>query len=256
MSVKLNLIACCIAAAAGVTLRSLMLFYTIDHSSGFIKNEYFSLALIIIALMLVAAVLVFFIGLFGKQKTEFSPQTATLIYSICEIVMAVAILNEAFFSSLLNYATTLQILMHKAAAVGSAVALLYAAFYKLTRREYSKVLTVVPITFFVSRIIIVFSEFASLATVSDTIIETAAMCLALITVLNFAKFNCGIELKSIKLCKAVAMLSFYVCLVGSLPRIIYLIANMGGLSYFANIPAFTIFAAAIFSAGAVLKFDE
>lgn len=256
MAAKFYLIVLGLAAAVGVTLRSLMLFCTIDHTSGFIKTEYLPLAVIIIVLMIVAAALVFLIPLLSKTKANLNPKTATLVYIVCEVVMAISVLYEAFFSSILNYASSLQIVMHKAAAVGTAIALLYAAFCKFKNINYSKLINIVPVAFFISRIIIVFSEFATLATVSDTIIETAAMCLALVTFLNFAKQGCNIELKYPNLCRSVAVLSAYVCLVASLPRVFYFFTHPQGLAYFSNIPSFTILAAAIFSIGVALKFEE
>ena len=189
MAAKFNLIVLGLAAAVGVTLRSLMLFYTVDHTSGFIKTEYLPFAIVIIVLMVVAAALIFFVSLLSKQKIGLNPKTANIVYIVCEVVMATAILYEAFFSPLLSYAKALQIILHKAVAAGSAIALLYAAFCKLKGIEYPKVITIMPVLFFISRVIIVFSEFATLATVSDTIIETAAMCLALLTFLNFSKLD-------------------------------------------------------------------
>lgn len=256
MSAKLNLAIFGIVAAVGVIVRSFMLSFTVEQTSGFIKSEYLPWAIFIIALLTVSAVFVFFVAYFGKQKSVIPKKTANLIYSVSEIVLAVAILYEAFFSSLLKYAKPTQIIFHKLAAVLSVVALLYIAFCKLTGRDYSKYATIAPILFFITRIIIVFSEFAALATVSDTIIETICMCLALVTCLNYAKLSCGIPIKSIRLYKSVAVLCSYACAVGSVPRMVCFLISNNSFEYFANIPVLTTFAAALFAFAFAIKCDE
>ncbi|MBQ1186298.1 MAG: hypothetical protein IIX54_01240 [Clostridia bacterium] len=253
---KINLSVFGIVVAVGIILRSFMLSFTVETTSGFIKSEYMPWAVFIIALLTISAAFVFFIAFFGKQKNTLPFKTTTLIYSIAEIIMAVAMLNEAFFSSLLKYAQPTQIILHKLAAVLSAAGLLYIAGSKLFGKEYSKHATILPITFFITRIIVVFSEFAALATVSDTVIETICMCLALVTFLNFAKISCGINLKNVTLCKSVAMLCCFACAVGSIPRIICLLMNTTSFEYFSNIPIFTTFAAAIFSFSVAFKCEE
>lgn len=253
---KLNYLVCGITVVVGVVLRTLMLTFTIDRNSGFIKNEYMTWAVAIIVLLVIAAALVFFVSFYNKQKIKITPKSETIIFGATEAILAIAVINEAFFSPLLNYAKNFQSILHKLLALLSALAFLYVGFCRFKNREYPKTITIAPIAFFISRVIIVFSEFASLATVSDTVIETASMCLALVTFLNYAKFSCGIKIKSLPLCKAVSALCAFVCAVGSVPRIICFILDPKAFQYFANTPVLTIFAASLFATAFALKCEE
>lgn len=253
---KINFFICGITVVVGIVLRTLMLTFTIDRNNGFIKNEYMTLAIAIIALLVVSAALIFFVSFYNKQKFKLVFKYNFLIFGVAEVLMAVAVINEAFFSPLLSYATSFQSIIHKVMALLTAFSFAYTVYCKVTKCEYPKIITIAPIAFFISRVIIVFSEFASLATVSDTIIETAAMCLALITLLNYSKFSCEIPIKNMRLCKAVAALCSFVCAVGSVPRIICQILDPKNFQYFSNTPVLTIFAASLFAAAFALKCEE
>lgn len=255
LGTKLNYIILCGSLAVGAVLRVFMLLFTVNHSSGFIAHEYITPAILMIAVMVIAALLVFVSALTQKQKAlkfNFMP----LVGAVISILMAVAIFCEIFASSLLKYAPPTQSILHKASGVLAVLALLYMAACYFIKRDYPKVITVFPIVFWITRVITVFTEFAALATVSDMVLETVSMCLCLFVFMDYGKLMCGLEVKSKKLTRAVATLCGYVCLLSSLPRIICALALPEAFSYFANIPPFTTLAAALFAVNFALQIEE
>ncbi|MBO5852478.1 MAG: hypothetical protein J6Q74_01550 [Clostridia bacterium] len=232
-----------------------MLLFTVEESSGFIKHEYAPSAALIIAFLLIAAALVVYSATVNKgigYKVGVSPY----IFGVVEVITAIAIFYEAFLSSLLDYATPLQMAFNKATALLSIISLLYIAYCTVKGVNAIKIVVVMPIIFWITRVITIFTEFASLASVTDTLIETASMCLCLGVFLDFAKSECQMPIKNIKISRAVAALCGYVCAVGSVPRFICGVINPSGFEYFANIPALTSFAAALFSICFALKLKE
>ena len=246
MGAKLSGIIFATSLAVGVVLRVFMLLFTVNPVSGFIEHEYLTSAVLMIIFMIVAAALIFVSAYCGKIKNPLG-RYMPLIGAIVNIVLAVAIFYEVFISKLLEYAAGMQKLMHMATGTLSVLALLYMAVCYFTKTDYPKILSALPILFWITRVITAFSEFAALATVSDIIIETAAMCLCLFVFMDNSKLLVGISVKNKKVTRAVAAICGYTCLVSSLPRIICMIAKPSAFDYFANIPSFTTLAAAFFA---------
>ena len=255
MSQKLNLIIFAASVLIGIIVRTFMLVFTVDYNSGFIKSEYTALVICISVILFIAALLVFFSSFFKNKKTLKVKLPVNYIFGTAEILMAAAIIYEAFFSVLLNYIQGAQFTLHKVTSLVSAAALIYVCVSRFTGREYFKIITIIPVLFWITRVITVFTEFATLATVSDTILETISMCLALVVFLNYSKSQCKIEVKSEKLNYATALLCGYFCAISSVPRFVCALITPNAFDYFANIPALTTFAAAVFATVIVLNKD-
>lgn len=253
LSQKLSLIIFSVSLLIGVSLRSFMLLFTIEYDSGFIKSQYTALAVFMIVLLLITAALVFFASYYQKKLFTKLKIPHNIIFGVTEALMAVAIIYEAFFSPLLSYITGVQLTLHKLTSLLSAAALIYMCVCRFKKLEYPKIITIIPLFFWITRVITVFTEFATLATVSDTILETASMCLALVVFLNYSKQSCGIELKNLRLSRAITNLCAYFCAISSVPRFICAVINPNAFGYFGNIPALTTFAAALFATAIILK---
>lgn len=246
MSQKLDFIIFGISVIIGIILRSFMLIFTVDYNNGFIKSQYTSLVIVMAVLLLVAAALVFFSFFYQKKSILKLKKPNKLVLGISEGLMAAAIISEAFVSPLLNYITGFQLVIHKIASLISAAALIYMCACRFTKMEYPKIITIAPVLFWLTRVITVFTEFATLATITDTVLETISMCLALVVFLSFSKQQCGVEIKSQQLSLATTMLCGYFCALSSVPRLICALIIPNAFGYFSNIPALTTFATAIF----------
>lgn len=247
MTFKLSCLIYALCIATGAAMRSLMLLYTIDPVSGFIKNEYSLYAILIIVFLVAAAAIVFLSGTLLKTNSELTPHIDGIPFSVVLVLMAAAIIYETFFSQLLDRASIFQKLLQYLFAAAAAVALLFIAFCKLTKRDFNPIISVAPIIFWIMRLIIIFTEFSTISTISDTVIETASMCLALITFLCYSKIECAMPSKYQNLFLASAMLCGYVCALGSVPRIISDIMSVGQAVHLNTVPTFTALACALFS---------
>ena len=117
------------------------------------------------------------------------------------------------------------------------------------KKEFHPAISLVPIAFWTMRLIIVFTDFSTISTISETVIETLAMCLTLITFLLFAKLTCErISPKRYTLVAATALLNAYLCAIGSVPRLLSHLLSIEQPVHLNIVPAFTGFATAIFSA--------
>ncbi len=247
MTVKLNCLIYGLCIITGTAIRSIMLLYTIDPVSGFIKNEYALYSALMIVFLVAAAVIVFLSANLLKTNNELTPRINGIPFSIVCIIMAAAIIYETFFSQLLDRASLFQTLPQHLFAAASAVSLLFIAFCKLTKRDFNPIFSVAPVIFWIMRLIIIFTEFSTISTISDTVIETAGMCLALLTFLFYSKIECEMQSKNHRLFLATAMLSGYVSAVSAVPRIVADVMSVGQAVHLNTVPTFTALATAVFS---------
>ncbi len=247
MSPKLNYIIFSLAALTGIAIRTVMLLFTVDQVSGFIKVEYSAAATGIILFLVAAAAIIFFSSAAMKTNTEAAPHIEGKLFGVVCILMAAAMVYETFFSELLSYASSFQVALQYAFTAAAAISLCYIAFCKLTSREFPLIISIAPVFFWAMRLIMIFTEFSTISTISDTVIETAGMCLSLSTFVFYAKIECSQPTKYYRLFFAVALTNAYVCAIASLPRIITNILSFEQAIHLNTVPTTTALAAGVFS---------
>ena len=247
MTSKLNFIIFALATLTGIAVRTVMLIFTVEPLNGFIKPEYSVVSAFIIAFLIVAAALIFLSSLFAKTQEDATPAIKGKFFSVVCIVMAAAIIYETFFGDLLVFSSKLQTSLQYLFAAVAAASLVYIGVCKFIGKDFPDALSIAPILFWGMRLIIVFTEFSTISTISDTAIETAGMCLTLITVMMYAKTECMQEIKHKNLYFATSLTAGYVYLLGSVPRIISQYILNAGSIHLDTVPAYTALAAAIFS---------
>lgn len=244
MTLRLNTVIFCLAAITGIAVRTVMLLFTVENSSGFIKADYFFYAVGIIAFLIVSAVIIFTSAMLVKAKNTTPPAGSNKLFAAACAIAAVAFAYETFFSPLLENAKTSQQALHYVITLAAVISLFYTAFCKFTSREFPAIISIIPVIYWIMRLIIIFSEFSTISTISDTVLEIAAMCLSLITFLFYAKIEAEQPLKNYKLIFAISLLSGYVCIISSIPRIFT--DTLSQSIHLNTIPAFTGIASAAF----------
>lgn len=247
MTSKLNYLIFSLATLAGIAIRTVMLLFTVDQVSGFIKAEYTAAATGIILFLIAAAAIIFFSSAVMKTSNETVPHIDGKPFGVACIIMAVAMVYETFFSQLLAYASAFQVALQYVFTVVAAVSLCYIAFCKLTCREFPPIISIAPVLFWIMRLIMIFTEFSTISTISDTVIETAGMCLSLTVFLFYAKIECSQPTKYYRLFFATALTNAYVCAIGSIPRIITDFLSFDQAIHLNTVPTTTALAAGIFS---------
>lgn len=247
MTAKLNYLIFSLAVLTGVAVRTVMLLFTVDQVSGFIKPEYTLPAVAIVIFLVAAAAVVFFSAALMKTNSEVAPTVGGIPFSLSCILMAAAMVYETFFSQLLDESAPLQSALHYVFTLAAALSLCFIAFCKLTSRAFPQFISVAPVLFWMMRLIMVFTEFSTISTISDTVIETASMCLSLLTFLFYAKIECAQATKKYRIFFAVALVNGFVCAIGSVPRIIADILSVDQAIHLNTVPTFTSLATAVFS---------
>jgi hypothetical protein len=133
------------------------------------------------------------------------------------------------------------------ATIAAAGSLLYIAVCKIIDRPFPRYLSIAPIVFWMLRLVTVFTGFSSISTISDTLIETASMCFTLLTLLFYAKIECGQPVKSYRLYFATALVNGFICAIGSIPRFIVDILAVNQAIHLNTIPSFTSLTTGAFS---------
>ncbi len=226
-----------------------MLLYITDPVSGFIYTDYSAQSLGLIAILAASAVLVFALTLFSKKDRNATPSLSTIPFYVASILMALAMGYESFASSLLSESNPIHSTLHYLLTAGAMATLIIVAVFGFLKKEYHPALTLLPVAFWMMRLIIVFTDFSTISTISETVIETLSMCLTLATFLFFSKLACErIKPTRYTLVAATALLNAYLCAIGSVPRIIADILALDQPIHMNFIPAFTGLATAVFSA--------
>lgn len=247
MTSKLNYLVFALATLTGIAVRTVMLLFTVDQVSGFIKAEYAAAATGIIVFLVAAAAVIFFSSSAMKTNRDAAPCIDGKPFGIVCVLMAAAMVYETFFSELLSYASAFQVALQYIFTAAAAVSLCYIAFCKLTDREFPLIISIAPVLFWVMRLIMIFTEFSTISTISDTVIETAGMCLSLVTFLFYAKIECSQPSNYYRLFFAVALTNAYVCAIGSIPRIIADLLSFNQAIHLNTVPTTTALAAGVFS---------
>ena len=185
MNLRKTLLFFTIATAVSVALRTLIIFFTTNPSSGFFKQEFSFISYGMIGIIIIAFVLCAVYSF--KSKEANAPSFWGYVVAVISVLLGVSILVETiFYNSSANVAAWhnfMQTLFGILSAVvfiwygGSVTGFLPAPDFFLA----------IPVVFYIFRLIVVFITYASLATIADNAFELANLCVTLIFMIKFAK---------------------------------------------------------------------
>lgn len=251
MTVRFNVTVFALAVFMGLSVRTIMLLSIIDPVSGFIKSEYMLYAVLMIVFLIFAAGFIFLVSYFMPLKTKGDFIPSSIPFCVSLFVMAVAVFYESFIAKIGATANIMQQLLYYAFSALAVVCLIYIGVFKLMKKEYHPAAALAPTLFLIMRTVIIFADFSTISTISDTIIETVSGCLIIIVALYYAKLEGGAaNRRRSRLFFALTLTAAYVCAIGSVPRMICEVAShtqpihLSIIPYFSGI-AFTLFCAAL-----------
>lgn len=249
MTSRHNYVLFSIACLSGIAVRTVMLLFTIDPVSGFIYIDYTPHAIGLISVLVIAGALIFALAFFSKINRDSKVSLSTLPFQIACSVMAAAIGFETFLSPLLSKSNAVQIYVLYFLAAGAMAALISITVFGILKKPFHPAITLLPVAYWIMRLIIVFTDFSTISTISETVIETFTMCLTLAVLLFYAKLECDqIRPSRYRLVAATALLNGYLCAVGSVPRLFLTVLSLEQPTHMNIIPATTGLATAVFSA--------
>lgn len=247
MSCRLNSIIFTASVILAVGIRSIMLLFTIEPKTGFVRPEQSAFAAILSAILIVGAVAVFVLGLLTKPQKTRTAYGGGIFFPVTGFLLSIAMLYETFLSELLVSVHPMQKILQFIFALLAAGALCFISVGKFKGEFCNPFIAIVPIFFWLMRLVIIFSGFSTISTISDTVIETAGLCLALITFLFFAKVESGhMKREKYNIAFAISLLNAYIYFVASVPRILCELVAFKQAIHLNTIPVLTGLATALF----------
>lgn len=211
-----------------LVLRVLQLIFTIDSTTGFIKQQYSAISVII---MLVIFAGIISVGLIGFacdgikfQKKEINPVTSLtsfltggmFIYDTAALVASASI--AAWYDKVLLLFGLL-----------SAAVFIAFGIKKIYMYKFPSILLVVPVFYYIVRLISIFVSTSALSLVTKNIFLLFANGALLIFMFEFSKTENKIDdTPKIKKLFSAAIVASMFCFVQALPRIIVYGASMSG----------------------------
>lgn len=236
-----------------VLLRTLELFFTVETDTGFFKNEYKSVGIYLLVLIIAVAASLAVICFTGHRNPEHPPKTNPFM-SAAAILVAFSIgaelYNESFSGTVMIWQLTLLMLTGIAAAI-------YFVLYALTgfvNLRLPTLASVVPVLYLIMRIICSFTSISSLALISDNVLLLAAYCLLLLFFLSFGKLYCGIGAENeFRKLMAWGLTATVLCFTQAVPHIIINLATNNGYQHTSNTANFSLLMFGIFAAAFVFS---
>ena len=217
MNIKQSYLYFIVATAISIVVRTLMLFFTIDTKSGFVKNEYAIVAGVILGIVVISVVLVFIFTTLTK-KTAVQSIPDSNIFKIVSPLLAAVIMYDTLFTTYGYNVTVWQRSCEMVLAVAAAVSLISFTVTEFFHIEFPKILTVLPVFFWFVRLVIIFTSFSSISNIIDNMFELASLCMTLIASLQFSKLACIEQApKKQTITFAIALSTSSVCFVTSVP---------------------------------------
>ncbi len=180
----------CVSLPICILLRTLQLVFTIDGKTGFVKQgfEEISFAITVIIFIVIAASSAFgaFVKKIKRRECKINPFMSVVSISLAVVTIVEAAVVE-LGGGLTNIMSSVLLLL---GAVTAGVFLLYGiqamGAFKLPGFVY-----IIPIAYWVLKLVFVFSRISSLALISDNVFLMFSYCAMLVFMLEFGKDEIG-----------------------------------------------------------------
>lgn len=223
MSRYINYIFLAVATLSAIILRTVMSFFIVDVSSGFVKSENLSVAIFIAIILLLAAAAVCFFGARSETKKLKKPSFKGALPSVVSLLLGLAIIISAFTPSLLS---TWQKGLEMLLSLGFGLYLILYAFGNLVRIKLPDMLWIIPVVYWLVKLVNVFTTYAALSNTFDNIFEIFTLCSVLFFFLSLAKCLClETNKKNIKTLKITSYLACFMSFSCSVPKAIIVLTN-------------------------------
>ena len=228
MNLKKTMLFFCFALASSVTLRTLMIFFTTEASSGFFKKEYavFSygmLAIIIAAILLCA---VFSFKCIRPKAPKFFNKVNVAICTVLGLCIGAEALLLDFSASAVMWQNLLQTLF----GVIAGAVFIWLGLYFADIMPSPGIFLILPALFYIFRIIVVFVTYSGVSTIADNSFELASLCATLICMIQFAKIHNGVSTEKVeKRILPTALAAGMIIFTQIIPVIIAMLSGNGSL---------------------------
>ncbi len=174
-------------------LNFLVMFFTIETSSGFFKTGYSSLAMLMLGI--IAVLIILSAVPFSHIKRPQPPAFWPYVCAFLSVALGLCFFIETFkFTPLAGTTPALEAFI-RIFAVLSGIVFVWCGVNELSFVPIIKEIYVIPVIYMILKMIVAFVAYVGVATITETVFELFAICAMLIFTLNFAKAQNGIKNK-------------------------------------------------------------
>lgn len=214
-----------IGTICALALRMLQIVAISEAETGFFSRDFITFGnAITIVIFLIAAV----VGVYAvlAKKTAGPPPKTTKGFAAVNVILSAAIIYEALFAKVAAAIPAWQLILQVFTGLLTAIAFLYKAYTAFGDRKISNLAEIIPIVFWLTRLIVVFATYVSVSVIADHIFETAALCFVLIYFLVIGEYQSEYNtVKNAKRILPLAVVTFILCAVHALPQLCLLISG-------------------------------
>ena len=240
-----------------IIMRTVQNLLMVETGSGFFFEGYALTATVMLIFMLGIILAAAIYGFICPTVPRGAPKPNKIWGAACALV-AFAVLYEVFFTEISINIPRWQVVLHFGLGVATTVILLLHAISTVTAFKLPPLLDVILVLFWTIKLIIIFSNYSSLAAITENVFELASLCGILVFVLQFAKLQNGVTpYKTNNTFLGFSVIAFMLCAAYSVPQIILYITGNKNLAHTSNVTFITGFAMMIFiGVYVILAFKE
>ncbi len=224
MSRYINYIFLLVATVSAIIMRTVMSFFIIDASSGFIKSENLAVAIFIIIVLLLAAGVVCFFAASENIKIK-KPEFKGIFPLISSILLGATLIISAFLPSMLPiWQKSLEMFL----ALAFGIYLILYALTDIIKITLPDILSVIPVVYWLVKLVNTFTTYSALSNTFDNIFEIFTLCSLLFFFLSLSKsLSLEPDAKNIKTLNAASYLACFMAFSCSVPKAIVILTNNG-----------------------------
>lgn len=246
---RVNLKKLGIIAAAGmvlsVALSIILLVFMIESETGFFYREYHTFGLWVCVLIFVISFAVAAASIFTGKKPNTEPPKSKA-FGIANFIMGAAVVYESLFAQIGSTIPSWQILAQVAFGICSATLFVLNGLSEFGKGKISPTLELFFIFFWLVRLMIVFTSYIPVSTITENVFELAALCTSLVFFFEKAKMRNNITDGKNGKVLPLAFLAFMFCAIYSVPQIIVRLFIKGVEVHSSSVTCFTDLAMAIY----------
>lgn len=234
------------AVICAVILRIIQMNFVIDAETGFFLSEFHGLGL---AMSVTIFVFVLAVAIFSGLNRQIPASVCPITkgFAVCNFLMALAVIYEAFFAQVSSSVPSWQGVLQIIFGFLSAAVFALRGLSAFTEIKVNPIADLAHVFFWLIRLIIVFSSYLAVSVISENVFEIAALCLALVYFLNFAKMQNNVSfVKSAGKLMPLSIATVMLCAVYSLPQIILMLTGREELLHSQNVTYVTDFCLMIY----------
>ena len=214
-----------IALPVCIIVRTLQILCTVDGTTGFFKHEYRTIG-IFMSVLLIAVIGACAVMCSLIKRCPPKMPKVKLFLGTSSIALGVAVLFEIFTTS---YNSGVPFAVRVIVDIfGAATAVFFIVYALRMFKDFhiKRKLYIIPVIFFMVRLVCVFITVSSIALIVDNLFMILCYCSLLLFMLEYAKFanNLDTDMNFKKLFIA-GLCSILLCAVSSIPRLIAIISG-------------------------------